>query len=128
MFPEQLWETTMNPDTRTLIRVQVEDEVRSSKRVTTLMGAKILWSSCIPNSTCFSIHSRLGCTLSPINVVTRYPDTRTLIRVQVEDEVRSSKRVTTLMGDKVQPRREWSSSFPIIVQGSFHPNLCNVVT
>ena len=35
------------------------------------------------------------------------PDTRTLIRVQVEDEVRSSKRVTTLMGDKVAPRREW---------------------
>ena len=34
-------------------------------------------------------------------------DTRTLIRVQVEDEVRSSKRVTTLMGDKVAPRREW---------------------
>lgn len=35
------------------------------------------------------------------------PETRTLIRVQVEDEVRSSKRVTTLMGDKVAPRREW---------------------
>lgn len=41
MNPEQLWETTMNPDTRTLIRVQVEDEVRSSKRVTTLMGDKV---------------------------------------------------------------------------------------
>ncbi|SUL35120.1 Topoisomerase IV subunit B [Staphylococcus aureus] len=40
MNPEQLWETTMNPETRTLIRVQVEDEVRSSKRVTTLMGDK----------------------------------------------------------------------------------------
>ncbi|MEL0537646.1 DNA topoisomerase IV subunit B [Staphylococcus debuckii] len=41
MNPDQLWETTMNPDTRTLIRVQVEDEVRSSKRVTTLMGDKV---------------------------------------------------------------------------------------
>ena len=40
MNPEQLWETTMNPETRTLIRVQVEDEVRSSKRVTTLMGIR----------------------------------------------------------------------------------------
>lgn len=35
------------------------------------------------------------------------PRNTNLIRVQVEDEVRSSKRVTTLMGDKVQPRREW---------------------
>ena len=41
MNPEQLWETTMNPETRTLIRVQVEDEVRSSKRVTTLMGIRL---------------------------------------------------------------------------------------
>lgn len=31
----------MNPETRTLIRVQVEDEVRSSKRVTTLMGIRL---------------------------------------------------------------------------------------
>ena len=35
------------------------------------------------------------------------PETRTLIRVQIDDEVRSSKRVTTLMWDKVAPRREW---------------------
>ncbi|PTF47834.1 DNA topoisomerase IV subunit B [Staphylococcus chromogenes] len=41
MNPDQLWETTMNPETRTLIRVQIEDEVRSSKRVSTLMGDKV---------------------------------------------------------------------------------------
>lgn len=41
MNSEQLWETTMNPETRTLIRVQVDDEIRSSKRVTTLMGDKV---------------------------------------------------------------------------------------
>lgn len=41
MNADQLWETTMNPETRTLIRVQIEDELRSSKRVTTLMGDKV---------------------------------------------------------------------------------------
>ncbi|UXR79175.1 DNA topoisomerase IV subunit B [Staphylococcus sp. IVB6227] len=41
MNPEQLWETTMNPETRTLIQVQIDDEVRSSKRVSTLMGDKV---------------------------------------------------------------------------------------
>ncbi|HHU6749785.1 TPA: DNA topoisomerase IV subunit B [Staphylococcus pseudintermedius] len=41
MNPEQLWETTMNPETRTLIRVQIDDEVRSSQRVSTLMGDKV---------------------------------------------------------------------------------------
>jgi topoisomerase-4 subunit B len=38
MNPDQLWETTMNPDTRTLIRVQVDDEIRSSKRVYNING------------------------------------------------------------------------------------------
>lgn len=41
MNPNQLWETTMNPETRTLIRVQIDDEVRSSQRVSTLMGDKV---------------------------------------------------------------------------------------
>lgn len=41
MNPDQLWETTMNPETRTLIRVQINDEVRSAKRLTTLMGDKV---------------------------------------------------------------------------------------
>ncbi|CAD7359896.1 DNA topoisomerase IV subunit B [Staphylococcus schleiferi] len=41
MNPDQLWETTMNTETRTLIRVQIDDEVRSSKRVSTLMGDKV---------------------------------------------------------------------------------------
>ena len=38
MMAEQLWETTMNPETRTLIQVRIEDEALSLKRVTTLMG------------------------------------------------------------------------------------------
>lgn len=41
MMAEQLWETTMNPDTRTLIQVRIEDEALSLKRVTTLMGDNV---------------------------------------------------------------------------------------
>src|SRR5699024_257604 len=41
MNADQLWETTMDPETRTLIRVSIDDEVRSQRRVTTLMGDKV---------------------------------------------------------------------------------------
>ena len=35
------------------------------------------------------------------------PATRTLIRVRIEDAALAEQRVTTLMGNKVEPRREW---------------------
>ena len=41
MNPEQLWETTMNPDTRMLIRVNITDAALAEKRVSTLMGDKV---------------------------------------------------------------------------------------
>ncbi|ASK63425.1 DNA topoisomerase IV subunit B [Virgibacillus phasianinus] len=41
MNAEQLWETTMDPDTRTLIRVTLEDLAIAERRVTTLMGDKV---------------------------------------------------------------------------------------
>ncbi|MGT2865855.1 DNA topoisomerase IV subunit B [Streptococcus fryi] len=40
MNADQLWETTMNPDTRTLIRVTIEDLARAERRVSVLMGDK----------------------------------------------------------------------------------------
>lgn len=41
MNAEQLWETTMNPETRTLMRVTIENISEAERMVTTLMGDQI---------------------------------------------------------------------------------------
>ena len=41
MNPDQLWETTMNPETRSLIRVNIIDAALAEKRVSVLMGDKV---------------------------------------------------------------------------------------
>ncbi|MCD7113268.1 DNA topoisomerase IV subunit B [Limosilactobacillus agrestis] len=41
MNADQLWETTMNPETRTLIQVRIKDAELAERRVTTLMGNKV---------------------------------------------------------------------------------------
>ena len=41
MNPDELWETTMNPETRTLLQVKIEDALQSEELFSVLMGDQV---------------------------------------------------------------------------------------
>ena len=41
MMPQQLWDTTMNPETRTLKRIEIEDAAEADRIFTVLMGDRV---------------------------------------------------------------------------------------
>ena len=41
MNPEQLWETTLNPENRTLLKIEIDDAIAADETFSVLMGEQV---------------------------------------------------------------------------------------
>lgn len=80
MNADQLWDTTMNPDTRTLIRVTIDDLSQAERRVTTLMGNK-------PEARRKWIESHVEFTMDESDQLLSHAQQNTTVEAVVEETV-----------------------------------------
>ncbi|MDE1548443.1 DNA topoisomerase IV subunit B [Jeotgalibaca caeni] len=100
MNADQLWDTTMNPETRTLIRVLIDDKAKLERRVTTLMGNKVeprrKW---IEGNVEFTLEDDKSILEDVLN---EEPDGANQVKQQIKDEKQAKKRSVPTMDEELE--------------------------
>ena len=71
MDAQQLWETTMDPQSRKMIRITIDDAAEAEKVFVELMGVIVLIALIMISAVCFAIYNAL-LTYHPISEIAIY--------------------------------------------------------